>query len=190
MGKSKKSAFERILKMGAEMIPVVFGVFLALALSNFQETQKEKAFIKKALDAVLEENELNKIEIEQLLNKQYRTLDSLSYYKSDSSISVLDIIRKVKGLSTPDLITTSSDFLFNTHLNLVDFEVLKKLSELKVKTKSYELSSQIMISNFHPIIHKSETIHKNTLVFMLTDLIEVEKELLVLYEAFRESAGS
>ncbi|MEQ9305709.1 MAG: hypothetical protein RJQ14_17480, partial [Marinoscillum sp.] len=82
-------------KFGYDLLPVTAGVLLALFISNTQQSWKQQQFANQIIQNIIEENRTNIKNIEDLLPKQERTLDSLSYYVDSTSVALVDIIQKM-----------------------------------------------------------------------------------------------
>ncbi len=167
------------------MIPVVLGVFLAMWLSDYQTARSEQRFINRLIASIQAENQANAEQINGLLDKQQRTYDSLKYY-SETDLTLLEIIIKVRGLSTPDINETSLNLLQASHMSLIEFPVLEKLGAIRAEHHNYEANQRILINFFYENTLNKSKDAKLTLSLVLFDLMEYERGMLARYEELNE----
>lgn len=175
-----------VKKFGYDLLPVAVGVFLALVLNNAQQAWKEDSFQEQLLNTIFKENETNKKEINSLLDKQQRTIDTLNYYAENDDYTIFELIKKVNGLSTPDLANHGASFLLNNSQSLVEVEVLLKLSALDSKLKVYQVSVDHVIDALYNDLYNNDAASKRKLSLMISDIMNYEKDIIVLSDEFNE----
>lgn len=173
-------------KFGYDLLPVAVGVFLALVLNNAQQVWKEDSFQKQLLSTIFEENETNKKSITDLLEKQKMTIDTLNHYVQNEEYTVFELIKKVNGLSTPNLANYGAIYLLNNNQSLVEVELLLKLAELDSQHKVFQLASDQIIDQLYDDLYNTDQKSKRRISLMLNDIMNYENNIIVLGDEFNE----
>ncbi|MEM8895425.1 MAG: hypothetical protein AAGC88_12660 [Bacteroidota bacterium] len=71
---------QTIKKLLLEIIPVVVGILLALILNGIVENISSKKYFRQSLEAIVEENKHNIVELEYALERQKAYVDTLTTY--------------------------------------------------------------------------------------------------------------
>tara|TARA_Y100000590_G_C15416332_1_gene899614 strand:+ start:264 stop:818 length:555 start_codon:yes stop_codon:yes gene_type:complete len=173
-------------KFGYDLLPVTAGVLLALFISNTQQSWKQKKFTDQVMQTIVEENKANIAQIDSLLQKQYRTLDTLAYYTDSTNITIVDVIRKVNGLSTPDIINNGADFLLKGNQTVIDVDLLMKLAKINEAIENYDMALNQVTSGLYNDVYSAEPNDKRKLQLLLSDIMNYERTIKVLSEDFNE----
>lgn len=168
------------------MIPVILGVLIALFINNWKQQVDDEKFMIRIFDSIRKEMELNKNEFTEVLPKQYAIIDSIEIHISNEKISLADIIIKSNGLQVPTVKNTSWKSFLNSKLELIDFEVISKLTDI-------EEAKQFMNSKFNKLMdfvlnnaESTDSKSKKMLIIQILNLIDSEEGLLKMYKDYLE----
>ena len=173
-------------KFGYDLLPVTAGVLLALLISNAQQSWKQKQFTKQVMQTIVEEHNANIQQIDELLPKQRQTLDSLSFYADSTDIAIVDVIRKVNGLSNPDIINNGADFLLKGNQTVFDVDLLMKLAAINAAIDNFDMALQQVTSGLYNDLYSTQPNDKRKLSLLLNDIMNYEHTIRVLSEEFNE----
>jgi len=168
----RSSIWRRIKYIGFEMIPVVLGVLLALAMENSVQRKQEKHQMQEMLHAILEEQKLNDERITELLSKMKRTIDSLTYYQYDTTQSLFDIALKIKGYSTPDLSTATLGLGGERLKARLDVRLLTSIAELEVLYRNYDRVAEKIPAQFYEHFDDADPHAKRVTALIYADILE------------------
>ncbi|MEP1035011.1 hypothetical protein [Ekhidna sp.] len=122
----------KLKKILIDIIPVLVGILLALFINNWQQSNSEKNYIQNSVKSIIKENEGNILELNEALRRQALFMDTLERYLDDDEYTLADIIRKSKGVYTPDLKSTTWKFLIqDSKHTLVSYEFINRLAEIE-----------------------------------------------------------
>lgn len=173
-------------KFGYDLLPVTAGVLLALFISNTQQSWKQKKFTDQVMQTIVEENKANIAQIDSLLQKQYRTLDTLAYYTDSTNITIVDVIRKVNGLSTPDIINNGADFLLKGNQTVIEVDLLMELAKINEAIENFDLALNQVTTGLYGDLYSSSPNDKRRLALLLSDIMNYERTIKVLSEEFNK----
>ncbi len=177
-------------RFGYDILPVLVGVLLALIINNYQQSIKDRRFTKQILRTIIEENNQNIANIEELLVKQKRTVDTFNYYAEWEDLSNFDLVRKVQGLSTPDLVDNGINFLFNANQTLVEMDILLKLAEISEEMGNYSSGSNTLSEIFYQDLFETSEESKRRVSLILQDVMNYERNIVKLSKEFNEMYNS
>ncbi len=160
-----------------EIIPVIVGILIALAINNWNEDRKDKKYLNQIFLAINAELEESSIDIKENIPKQQVLIDSLKKYMNDETISIFDIIRKAGGVHGPNIKNNSWKALANSKIELVEFKKLSELSEIDESKKGLEIKQQKILD--YTVENLKKTTREKKEIFMLLnqELISTEKYL-------------
>lgn len=174
-------------KFGWDIVPVTFGVLLALLINQCQEDRKQARFLKETFTAICQECEANRREIDTVLHYQNALMDSLEEYIGDTTVSVVDVIMRVNGFKIAYAPGMTGEALRNTDLTAADRDLVY-LVALIGQTRSKWLDTQTdrlgnyIYANFDDKTEKK----KQLLYYMMSDLVNHEENLVDLYKQYDE----
>jgi len=115
-----------------ETIPVIIGILIAVLINNIQQRYTDRQFLQSTLNSIRAQNQENVTELEYALKRQGVLLDTLQQYLLDDGKSLFEAIGRGKGLYTPDLKSTTWEFLMQgRNHTLVSYEIINQLSEIE-----------------------------------------------------------
>ena len=173
-----------------ETVPVIIGILIAVVISNIQERYADKQYLKTTIKAIRTQNMENIDELQYALSRQNVLLDSLKTMLEDDKSTLFDAIGKGKGLYTPDLKSTTWQFLFeNENHTLVSYDLINQLSEIEKYeelVKGYNESVKQIL--FDPDVFENPKM-KKILRIWLSDFMAVERDMIEELYAFDSLAA-
>lgn len=178
-----KKTFGDILK---QMIPVVLGILIALFINSWNEGRKDAKYIQEIFKSIDKELEESKTAIIQNIPKQNILIDSLRHYANDKKMTVMQIAVKANGLHAPQIRTNSWIAISQTKIELVDYDKLKILSDIEdgkfLLNEKLKYLMNLAFSN----MHNSSKEMKETMIFLMMDIINTEKSIKLDIEKFEK----
>lgn len=173
-----------------ETIPVIIGILIAVLINNIQQRYADRQYLKSTIKSIRTQNQENVKELEYALERQVTLLDTLKVYLEDDDRSLFDAIGKGNGLYTPDLKSTTWQFLFeNENHTLVSYELINQLSEIEkyeqLISGHNETVKQIL---FRPDVFENPKM-KLVLRIWLNDFMAVEYDMLTELHRFDSLAA-
>jgi len=166
------SIWRQIRYIGFEMIPVVLGVLLALTMENSVQRRQEHRQMQEMLEAISEEQKLNKERIVKLLPKMERTIDSLHYFQSDTTQNLFDIALKMKGYSIPDLSTATLGLGGERLKARLSVRLLTSIAELEVLYRNYDRVAENIPPHFYEHFDDTRSHAKRVTALIFIDILE------------------
>jgi hypothetical protein len=172
-------------KIGAlviEVFSVMLGVFLGFAISDWSESQKEKAKFEALMTNMTSEIRANQQKIEQMIDYHRMLRDSTRYLlnQNEKKITKPTFFRGVNTL-------TFSDSGYQTGIqtglfNKLNLENIQAINEVYTKQRNYEDFSTVLLSGLISLDFKedAESIRKiaRFLSISMTDIVIKEEQLL------------
>ena len=182
-----KRNFNRIF---LETIPVIIGILIAVIINNLQQSFADKKYLSTTLNAIKTQNKENIAELEYALKRQNVLLDSLEAYLVDDSLTLFDVLRRGKGLYTPDLKSTTWKFLMEgRNHTLVSYRIISQLNEIE----KYEELVKGYNSSVKDILFTTDLFEnpkmKKVLWVWMKDFSSVEKDMISELEKFDSLAS-
>ena len=108
-----KNNFKAFVK---EIVPVIVGILLALWINNWNETRKDKNYLKQITSASNKELKDSEEDIKANLLLQKAYIDTIDTYLQDEKISLIDITLKNKGIYVPTIKINSWKAISNSKI--------------------------------------------------------------------------
>ena len=174
-----------------ETIPVIIGILIAVVISNIQQRYADRQYLKTTIKSIRTQNLENVGELQYALERQSILLDSLRALMKDDESTLFDAIGKGKGLYTPDLKSTTWQFLFeNENHTLVSYDLINQLSEIEKYeglVNGYNESVKQIL--FNPEVFENPKM-KRILLIWLYDFMAVERDMIEELHAFDSLAAN
>ncbi|MDN5212940.1 hypothetical protein QQ020_12815 [Fulvivirgaceae bacterium BMA12] len=191
----KKKNFKAVLgKIGLDMIPVVFGILIALFINNLRENYQDRKLLEATLSSLSKEFQKNIEGIESNRQRLTQLSDTLRHYREEEMYSIFDLAAKADGVGLAEIYSINWQIsLNNNSLRLLNVQTIHLLSKIDEKHK--ELNEQASI--IYPIVYgppffqkgKEGLAYRKGFEIWLTAYIGNEKELLTLYEDFEKAVA-
>jgi len=115
-----------------EIIPVIIGILVALAVNNWNEDRKDKEYLNQMYSSINNELKESRQEIIEKIPKQQMLIDSIGKYLNNEAVSIFDIVQKTDGIDGPKIKNNAWKAIANSKIELIEFE---KLSQIKKKKR-------------------------------------------------------
>ncbi len=188
---SVMSSRKNIIKdLVVQVTAVIAGILIALFIDNLRENAQDRRLLESTMQSLLQEFDKNGNEINTVLSRQSKFLDTLLHYRDDD-YSIVDIAMKTDGMGTSPIYTTNWQLsLNNNSLRFLNFETVNLLSQ--IDSKHAEIMQQegyfTSIAWGPPLFKRGEEgrLYRYGVEQWLKSLIDNENELLELYREFEE----
>lgn len=156
-----------------DIIPVVFGVLIALFIGSLKQSYDDQRFLDNMYATIAREMETNKEAISEVLTNHYAFIDSINSYL-DKEVSIADILQKM-NLEKANIKNTGYHFLVNSKLDLVDFQTISTLSNLDENKNDLNLKFNQLRSFIVLNLNSYDRDHKETILLLTIDVINSEE---------------
>ncbi|MEO9871755.1 hypothetical protein [Ekhidna sp.] len=179
----------KLKKILTDIVPVLVGILLALFISQFQQSRSEQAYIKNSVESIIKENEENIRELEYALQRQAVFMDTLGKYLDDDQFTLSEVLKKAKGVYSPDLKSTTWKFLVqDSKHTLVSYEFINQLAEIEkyeVLVNRYNIKIGDII--FQPAFFDNPRM-KNVFFILFSDFGSIEQSMIEELRLFNKYA--
>lgn len=169
-----------------EIIPVIAGILIALFIDNWNSERKDKAYIHQVFSTIDSELKDSKEDIKAIMPQQESLIDSLDFYADNKTLSVMDVVKKSKGIYIPQIKMNAWKSVSNTKIDLIDYEKITSLTNIEELKEILDDKSKFLMSFLYSNIHDTEKSTKQTLKMILLDIMQTEKSLQQSIEQFEE----
>lgn len=169
-----KKYFKRFVK---EIIPVFFGVLVALWINNWNEERKDKKYIDNFYSSLKKElNDTNK-EMIKKRPSQKKLVDTLEFYSKNNTIPLLQVISKGGGVNGPLIKLNYWNALSNSKIELISYEKLAILTEIEEGKSLLKYKRNKLIDFIYSNMTKTSKEEKVVLKIMVLELMNTEKQV-------------
>lgn len=175
---------EKIKQLVREIIPVILGILIALAVNNWNEERKDKKYLEQIYASIEKELEESKIEIQESIPKQQILIDSIGKYLNNESISIFDIITKANGIQKPLIKNNAWKAIANSKIELIDFEKLSALSEIDESKERIELKTEKLVDFLIDNLKSTNREKKEVFMLLSQDILSTTKHSQLEIEEF------
>lgn len=188
---SKKTPWDYLRKFLFDLVPVVVGILIALAVDEWAQDRREQSQVQRILAGIARDYELIDSSTTKLLPRHKRLLELLTSIHGRDSISVISIIQEAKGITTPSVRRPSDlEMLGPTAREHLSYELLAVIGEIE---QDFELLIQretvmqsLAYSSRMYLKGKESVTEKANFSVLISDLIGTEEEMLHDLAKFRD----
>ncbi|WP_321348955.1 hypothetical protein [uncultured Draconibacterium sp.] len=167
-----------------ELTIVTFGVFIALAISNYKEYKQARDYYMASIETVNKEVETNYEMLKGIIEAQSELLDTINKF-STNQITLSDlIIDKAGGLTGASLNNSGLEFYKNNQINSVDFEMMSRLIRMESLTKLIDKKMDKLMDYLYPNLFVDSEESKMLTSLYLSNLLGTEIQLMESYKNF------
>lgn len=169
-----------------ELTIVTVGVLIALFLSNLKENNQAIKYQIASIKTINSEITENYSDLKSVVEKQTRLLDTIKKYSADH-ITLNDLILiKGGGLQIAQLRNAGLEFYAKNQINLIDFEMMSRLIDMKSTSKLIEIKVEKLLDFLNPNFFVDSKESKMLVFIYLDNVLDSENHLLQLYESFTD----
>ena len=162
-------------KILLDIVPVVFGVLIALFINSLKQSYDDQKFLDKMYATIAKEMETNTASVKEVLANHYAFMDSINA-KMNKDVSIAEILQI--NLQKANIKNTGWHAFMNAKLELVDFEVITILSSLEENkqtlTSKFDHLRDYILTN----LSSKEKQHKETMLLLVIDVIDSETSMI------------
>lgn len=167
-----------------EVIPVILGILIALALNNWNENRKEENYLQQIYASITNELEESKRNLNVSIPKQQILIDSISKYSDDDSISIFEILIKADGIQDPIIKTNAWKAVASSRIDLIEFEKLSALSEIDESKKNLELKTEKLVDFTIENLKSTSQEKKEVFLLLSKEILRTTKNVHLEIEEF------
>jgi len=175
-----------VLSFLREILIVVIGILVALFINNWNEELRQERIIEKTLSAIGEEIRESRSELEPLVEKHTRTVDSLALSMDDESKTLLAVFTSLEGLQVPEIKNIGLRFFITSYADLVNYELISDLSEIEFLSRLLDQKVNRLTDLIYDHLHDTDRDSKFKVSILISDVLDTEKGLIEPYDKFLE----
>ncbi|MCF2873238.1 MULTISPECIES: hypothetical protein [unclassified Tenacibaculum] len=160
-----------------EIIPVFFGVLIALWINNWNEERKDKKYIDNFYSSLKKELSDTNKEMIKKRPSQKKLVDTLDFYSKNNTISLLQVISKAGGINGPLIKLNYWNALSNSKIELISYEKLAILTEIEEGKSLLKYKRNKLIDFIYSNMTKTTKEEKIVLKIMILELMNTEKQV-------------
>ena len=164
------------------MIPVIFGVLIALLINNWNDGRKEKTYLDQVYASIEQELEDSLLDIQRVIPKQLAAVDTLQAYLNDDGVSLYEITIKSNGVHMPTIKTTSWNAISSSRIDLLAYEKLSALADIEERKENLRSRIERQMDFTFQNFENTERSKKEILNMMILDVVGAEKSLMARIE--------
>lgn len=170
-------------KILLDIIPVVFGVLIALFIGDLKESYDDQKFLDNMYGTIAKEMQTNTEAVSEVLTNHYTFIDSLNA-NLDKDVSIAELLQT--NFQKANIQNTGWHSFINSKLELVDFEAILILSTLDEVKQSLNLKFDQLMNFVISNLNSSKKEHKETLLILVVNVIDSEESLVRTQEKYLE----
>jgi len=167
-----------------EALPVVFGVLLALFLSNWKEDIDSDRYIEEYYLHINEESESNLVTLRDIVKSHRSLLDTLNNNK-ETDVNLGEILSKVGGIQFALLQNSSWKYFQSSSIGKLDFEVISALSFMERMEYFCDHTAERFIETIHKFEKSNRLDDKEVIIRHLEELIDKEESSIQIFESYK-----
>lgn len=173
-----------INKLLLDIIPVVFGVLIALFISGWKQSYDDQQFLDKMYATINQEMEGNVESLTEVLTKHYAFIDSTTAYMEDEDVSIAEILQM--NFQVANIQNTGWRAFTNSRLELVDFEVMATLTSLDDSKHNLNLKFEKLMDFIVNNLNSKKREDKMTMLVLVMNLVDSEEALIRIHRRYLE----
>ncbi len=169
-----------------DIIPVIVGILIALWLNNWNENRQDRLYIKKVYSAVQQDLYDSSVDITLNLQRHQAYVDTLRAHLENSSVSIMDITTKSKGIYLPAIKISTLKAAAVSRPDLVDYQKLAALADMEEQKEILSSKSDRLTDFVYSQSYETSKDKKEMLAILMADLMGTEKALQEIIENFNK----
>jgi len=176
------STLEKLKSYLKELTIVTAGVLIALFISNLKENNQALEYYSTSIETINNEVEANYSKLKGVVDTHIQLLDTLNKYGEDN-ITIIDLFKRVNGLEFATLNNTGVEFYTRSKINLIDFEMMSTLYEMRFLSKIIDSKLNRLGDFVYSNMQADSKDSKTVIGLYLSDVLNTEKQLLQTYKS-------
>lgn len=153
------------------MIPVLFGVLIALYINNWNDKRKNNDYINQINSSINKELKETSIDITKELKFQKTLVDSLSFYRTNNKVSIFDVMLKADGIHMPSIKINSWKAISRSKIELLEYEKISSLASIEEQKEVLASKVDLLINFLYPNLRETASEKKELIIIMMQDII-------------------
>lgn len=158
-----------------EIIPVIAGILIALFIDNWNDTQKDKKYIKQVFSTISSELKETNEEIDAIIPQQKALIDSLDFYANNKNVNILEVARKSNGIQIPKIKINAWKSVSSSKIDLLNHKKIASLSDIEEQKEILKDKTEYLMTFLYSNFYQTEKSKKETLKMIMIDIIQTEK---------------
>ncbi len=166
-----------------ELTIVTTGVLIALFLSNLKENIQAKKYHRASVETINNEIETNYSQLKGVVEKQSNLVDTILKY-NEANITIIDLFKKTNGLQNATLSNGGLELYTKNQIDLIDFGIMSGLIQMNILTETINFKLEKLSDFAYSNVFNNSRESKTMLSLHLSNLLNTEKQLLLIYKAY------
>lgn len=175
---------DKLKKLLLEMVPVILGVLIALLINNWKESAADQRYVEKSLAAIEKDIRESKVSTEEVLEKHYAVIDSISHYLENTDLSIQEIVGNAGGIQYPFTKNIALRFFVSSKADLLDYETISILTNIEESSKMMSKKFDKLMDFAYEKIDSQDQKDKYSFAIHLANVIDSEEQLVELYQEY------
>ncbi len=173
-------------EIAKELLVVILGILVALAINNYVQDRKNKQFLKESITLIQTEQAVNAQKLQKSIARQKESIQIYQQHIDADSLSIAELIARSKGFTTINLSQSAWSKLLSKHVELVDYKLFKSLTKIENQLAFIDdIKLRLGDVGFDRAL-KTDKASKQLVLTLMQDLVRAEEELAEEYAYFNE----
>lgn len=181
-----KQFFKRISE---EVLILIAGILIALAVNGYINTQREEDFLRNSLRLIAEEHKDNAERLSLTIKHQEKLLANFQNAAENTKSSVYNIVLESGGFKSSPINNTAWNKLLSKNIELVDYQIIKILTEIDNRITAINALITRLGDTGYANAFKTDPQTKLIMISLLNDVIQSENLLMQKYDMFDDIIG-
>ncbi len=183
-GWTEKQMIKKIL---LDTVPVILGVLIALLIGEWKSGYDDRRYFDRILVSMEDEARGSLDEINDILPRHVRLLDSIEYYLEEPDVNLLTLIERNGGLQVPTIQNRTWNAVITSRIDLVDYELISLFNQIDESKEILMVKVSDLTEYIFSQVHDSDRQSKELLKLHVLNVINSEEQLVDLHQRFLDS---
>jgi len=165
-----------------EIASVIIGILIALFTNNWNEDRKDKKYLNQIFSSIDKELEESLVDIESVIPKQLKSVDSIQRYLNNEELSIYDIMIRANGIHAPSIKTNSWNAIANSKIELIAYDKLSALADIEERKENLKWRLEKQMDFMFQNMEETDRGKKEILIMTIIDIVGAEKEMKAAIE--------
>jgi len=165
-----------------EIASVIIGILIALFINNWNEDRKDKKYLNQIFSSIDKELEESLVDIESVIPKQLKSVDSIQRYLNNEELSIYDIMIRANGIHAPSIKTNSWNAIANSKIELIAYDKLSALADIEERKENLKWRIEKQMDFMFQNMEETDRGKKEILIMTIIDIVGAEKEMKAAIE--------
>ncbi len=176
-----------IKKILLDTVPVILGVLIALLIGEWKSNFDDRRYFNRILLSMKDEARGSLEELNNVMPRHVRLLDSIDYYLEASDVSLLQLIERNEGMQVPTIQNRTWNGIITSRIDLVDYELISLFNQIDESKELLIVKVNDLTQYLYKHLDDSQPRSKELLKVYILNVINSEEQLIDLHERFLDS---